>query len=255
MTEQRHFDLAGRRALVTGASRGIGRAIALGLAGAGADLVVTARAADALASLRDEVAAMGRQCHVIEADLFVEDAPLRVVEQAFAQCGGYDLMINNAGWDVERRALDYDWAEWTKISRFNLETPVRFALESARRFMEAGGGKIISIASIAGLVGVRNDSAYVSAKHGVIGFTKAASLEWAKKGVTINAIAPGLIRTDMTKDLWTQEKGMQWALDRTPLGRIGEADDIVAATIFLAGPGADWMTGQVITVDGGWTVQ
>jgi 2-dehydro-3-deoxy-D-gluconate 5-dehydrogenase len=249
------FDLAGRRALVTGASRGIGRAIALSLARHGADVAVTARSEAELASLGDEIAVLGRRAVTLPADLFAESAPELVVDDAATALGGLDILINNAGIDHEMSALEFDLAAWRKVARFNSETPFRMARAAARRFVGAAGGKVVMIASVLAVVGLRNDSAYIASKHAILGVTRALALEWARKNIQVNAIGPGFIRTDMTRSTWDNEEGRKYVLARTPVNRLGEPEDIAGAAVFLSSKASDFMTGQLVLVDGGWSAQ
>lgn len=249
------FDLSGRRALVTGASRGIGRAIALCLARHGADVAVTARNKADLATLREEIAAVGRRAVTLPADLFAEDAPETIVDEAIAGLGGLDILVNNAGIDRETSALDFDLEEWRKVARFNSETPFRMSRAAARRFSVSGGGKVVMIASVLAVVGLRNDSAYIASKHAILGLTRALSLEWGRKNIQVNAIGPGFIRTEMTRSTWENEDGRKYVLARTPVNRLGEPEDIAGAAVFLASKASDFMTGQLMLVDGGWTAQ
>jgi NAD(P)-dependent dehydrogenase (short-subunit alcohol dehydrogenase family) len=249
------FDVAGKRVMVTGASRGIGRAIAVGFAKQGADVCAVARTEPALAELGDEIGRLGQRCVPVVLDLMGNDAARAAVERAAAGLGGLDVIVNNAGVDVEKSAFDLSFEEFEQIMRFNVLTNFALMREAARIFIGQKSGKIINVTSVLSSVAVRDDSAYIASKHGLLGLTRALALEWARDNVQVNALAPGFVETEMTRRDLEDDRVMRAVLRRTPAGRTAKPDEMVGAAIFLASPASDFMTGQTLYVDGGWTVQ
>jgi NAD(P)-dependent dehydrogenase (short-subunit alcohol dehydrogenase family) len=248
------FDLTGRRALVTGASRGIGRAIALAFAQCGAEVVGAARSEDDLR----ETAALGADAPGrIEpqvADLREPEAVEACVATAAETLGGIDILVNNAAADHDSKIEDTSLETFQEVIDVNLRSCWVMA-RAASPYLQDGGGKLINVASTLGLVAIRNNSAYIAAKHGLIGVTRALALEWARRGVQVNAVAPGFVETAMTSVFLSTEEGAAWAKRMTPQGRWGQPDEIAWPAVFLASPAADFITGQVLVVDGGITVQ
>lgn len=249
------FNLSGRRALVTGASRGIGRALAIGLASHGADVVCVARNAEMLKDTAQQAAQLGVRAEWIIADLRNEELIRTTVAQAAEKLGGIDILINNAADDHDSSVLDTELATWQRVLDLNLQTCFLLCREAGPHLIASGSGKVVNVASVLALVGVRDNAAYMAAKGGLLAFTRGLALEWARKGVQVNALCPGFIRTDMTSSLWQSPRGTEWVVKRTPIGRWGEVQDLVGPTVFLAAAASNFMTGQVVVVDGGWTVQ
>jgi 2-deoxy-D-gluconate 3-dehydrogenase len=254
-SEPTQFSLSGRKALITGASRGLGRSLAMGLALAGADVAVTARNGEQLATLTSEIRGVGRVAHFVEANMADENAPEEIVQRSIDCLGGIDIVVCNAGIDVERTALKLDLTDWRSIVSLNLEAPFRVARAAASHMIARGGGKVIFISSVYGLVGGVGESAYSSTKHALVGLTRTLALEWGRRNIQVNAIAPGFILTDMTQKVWESEAGRAFVLSRTPAGRPGMPDDLVGAAVFLASNAANYVTGHVLVVDGGYTAQ
>ncbi|MEO8115366.1 MAG: 2-dehydro-3-deoxy-D-gluconate 5-dehydrogenase KduD [Phenylobacterium sp.] len=245
------FSLEGQTALVTGANTGLGQAIAVGLAEAGADIVAVGRSApDETAGL---VAAAGRKLHAVAADLGSTEPIDRVVFEAHAASGQVDILVNNAG--IIRRAdsLDFTEADWDAVIDTNLKTAFFLSQAVARRWVADGrGGKIINIASMLSFQGGLRVPSYAASKSGLAGLTKALANEWAAKGINVNAIAPGYIATNNTTALRADQTRNRQILERIPAGRWGEPSDIAGAAVFLASRAADYMHGAVVPVDGGW---
>ncbi|QKR99868.1 glucose 1-dehydrogenase [Sphingomonas sp. CL5.1] len=245
------LDLAGKVALVTGGTRGIGRGIVLAMAAAGAKVIVSGRdrsnAEDVVAATRK----VGTEGDLVVCDLFDDDAVDTLISDTVALAGKLDILVNNAGIDADGPMIDYDLETWRRVIRFDLEVPMRLSQQAARHFVANGGGSIVNIASVLSQVAVAEAGAYTPAKHGVLGLTRTMALELGKQGVRVNCVAPGLIQTDMTNNLWGSEAGMAYARDRIPCGRIGQPRDIGGAVVFLASEAADFIHGQVIVVDGG----
>lgn len=244
--------LEGKIALVTGGTRGIGKGIVLALAAAGAKVIVTGRGQANAEVVLSEVRAMGREGGFIAADLFSDDDVEALVGKTVAEFGGLDVLVNNAGIDADGLALDYPLETWQKILRFNLEVPFRLCQQAGRHMIANGGGAIINVASVLAFVGVPEATSYTASKHGLIGMTKNLAIEWSKQGVRVNAVAPGLIQTDMTEYLWKSDFAEAYVSNRIPQGRIGQPNDIGGAVVFLASPAADFIHGQTIGVDGGF---
>jgi 2-dehydro-3-deoxy-D-gluconate 5-dehydrogenase len=236
------FDLSGRVALVTGANTGIGQAIAVALAQAGADVALAGRsAADETAGL---VRAEGRRAILIGADLS-SIAPVEgVVEQTVSDLGGIDILVNNAGIIPE--------ADWDAVIDTNLKSLFFLSQAAGRRMIEAGRGKIINIASLLSFQGGIRVPSYTASKSGVAGLTKLLANEWAAKGLNVNAIAPGYIATNNTAALQADENRNRQIMERIPAGRWGEASDLGGAAVFLASSASDYVNGHILAVDGGW---
>lgn len=245
------FDLTGQVALVTGANTGLGQAIAVGLAGAGADIVAVGRSApDDTAA---QVSALGRKFHAIAADLSTIDPVAGVVDQALAAAGRLDILVNNAG--IIRRAdsVDFSEADWDAVMDTNLKTAFFLSQAVVRTWIAAGrGGKIIHIASMLSFQGGLRVPSYAASKSGLAGLTKAMANEWAGKGINVNALAPGYFVTNNTEALRVDEGRSKDILGRIPAGRWGEPADLAGAAVFLASRAADYMHGAIVPVDGGW---
>jgi 2-dehydro-3-deoxy-D-gluconate 5-dehydrogenase len=244
------FDLSGKVALVTGANTGIGQAIALALAEAGADVALAgrSRAEETLAGVRNA----GRKGIIIEAD-FSSTAPVSgVVGQTLAELGGLDILVNNAGIIRRNDAVDFTEADWDAVIDTNLKTLFFLSQTAARHMIAKGSGKIINIASMLSFQGGVRVPSYTASKSGVAGLTKALANEWAAKGLNVNAIAPGYIATNNTSALQADEVRNRQIMERIPAGRWGASSDIGGAAVFLASSASDYVNGHVLAVDGGW---
>lgn len=246
MMEQ--FSCRGRRALVTGASRGIGRSLALGLARAGADLVVAARDA---ASLQETAAAareFGRRVEVVAFDQRDVDD----IRRALAQAGPADILVNNAGVEQTCPSLDVGEDLWETVVGTNLKGAFFVAQTAAREMARRGAGVIINLASLTSYVGVPTAAPYGSAKAGILGMTRALATEWAPMGIRVNAIAPGYFHTGLTDAFYRDPAWVERMTAAVPLGRLGRLDDLTGAVVFLASPAASYVTGQCLVIDGGY---
>jgi len=248
------FDLTGKKALVTGGSRGIGRGICLALAKQGADVAVNYRSnqveAEAVVS---EIKAMGREAFAVQADVSSAESVAKMFVEIKDRWGKLDVLVNNAGIVKFANFEEVTEEDWDQILAVNLKGQFLCAKEAVK--LMGRGGKIINIASIAsGGVGIgfRQIAHYTASKGGVVALTENLALELGPKGINVNAIAPGVIETDMTKDLMADEKSKAGLLARIPKGRFGKPEDIGAAAAFLASDEADYITGTVLYVDGGW---
>lgn len=241
--------LAGKVAVVTGAGRGIGRAIALRFAAEGADVVCVSRTADNAARVADEVRAAGRKAWAQAVDVADGAAVSAAAEQVLAEAGKVDILVNNAGVTRDGLLMRMSEADWDAVLNTNLKGAFHFTRALTRSFLKQRSGRIINIASVIGLIGNAGQCNYAASKAGLIGFTKSVARELASRGITCNAIAPGFITTDMTAELGEEVRAA--LLQRIPLATLGEPEDIAQAALYLAGPGARYVTGQVLTVDGG----
>ncbi|MFT3722927.1 MAG: glucose 1-dehydrogenase [Hyphomonadaceae bacterium] len=245
-------DLKGKVVLVTGGTRGIGRGIALALGAAGAKVIVSGRDSAAGAEVIADIENAGGEGVVVASDLMSDADVETLVPRAIEQFGQLDVLVNNAGIDADAPALGYPLESFRKVLRFNLEVPFRLAQQAAEHLVPRGGGVIINIASVLSFSAVPEAVSYAAAKHGLVGLTRVLAVEWGKLGVRVNAIAPGLIQTDMTSYLWKGETGAAYVARRIPLGRIGQPRDIGGAVVFLASDAADFIHGETIAIDGGF---
>jgi NAD(P)-dependent dehydrogenase (short-subunit alcohol dehydrogenase family) len=244
--------LVGRTALVTGASRGIGREIARTFAAHGADVAVVARSAEPLQTLAEEISATGRTCVVIVADVLAEDAAQRIADEARTGLGSIDILVNNAGGNsFMSPVVGMRPSGWRKTMSLNLD--VIFALTQAvlPSMTEAQRGSIINVASVAGLRGSPLMAHYGAAKAGLISLTQSLAIETAQAGIRVNALVPGWIDTELTDFLRSNEAAENGVLARVPMGRWGHVDEIAAGALFLASDASSFMTGQTLILDGG----
>lgn len=248
-------DLSGKTALVTGANRGIGAAIALGLAKAGANIVGTSRQMSSSEEIAREVSALGRTFTPIAADLSDRRESTTFVAKVLELVPRVDILINNAGITARYPAAEIPLEEWDRVIEINLNSQFILAQGFGQHMIEAGSGRIIFIASIMSFQGGLRIPPYAASKHAIIGLTKSLSNEWSSLGVNVNAIAPGYIATDHNTALRADPVRMPEVTSRIPIGRWGVSEDVVGSAVFLAGSGADYVTGSVITVDGGWVAR
>ena len=245
------FDLTGKTALVTGGSRGLGRAIALALAGQGADVAVNYRGnATAADEVAQQITALGRRAITIQGDTSSgREACEAMVKEALDGLGSVDILVNNAGITRDNLIMRMDADEWDAVIDTNLSGPFWMTRAIARPMLKARSGRIINMSSAAGRMGNAGQANYAAAKAGLIGLTKTTARELASRGITCNAIAPGLIETDLTADL--PEAATDALKSMTPLGYIGSVEDVAAAAVYFASDEARYVTGQVLGVDGG----
>jgi NAD(P)-dependent dehydrogenase (short-subunit alcohol dehydrogenase family) len=246
------FDLSGRRAVVTGASRGIGRALAEALSAAGASVAVAARKAQSLQATMDAIHAAGGTAHPIVLDVADTARCAAAIDEAAVALGGLDILVNNAGTEEIRPSVEVDEALWDRIVDTNLKGAFFCATAAARRMRGANGGAIVNICSLTSYVGVPTAVPYGSSKTGLLGMTRALSAEWAADGIRVNAIAPGYFHTDMTDVFYRDAAWADAMLGKIPQRRFGRLDDLAGATIFLASDASAYITGQCIAVDGGY---
>ena len=241
--------LTNQIAVVTGAGRGIGRAIALKFANEGADVVVVSRTPENSEKVAAEIRALGRKAWALAVDVSNSEAVTAAADKIIADCGKVDILVNNAGVTRDGLLMRMSDADWDTVLNTNLKGAFHFTRAFFRSFAKQRAGRIINISSVIGLIGTPGQSNYAASKAGLIGFTQSCAKELAGRGVTVNAIAPGFIETDMTAELSEELKAN--ILRVIPLGKLGAAEDIAHAALYLASPGARYVTGQVLTVDGG----
>lgn len=242
--------LEGKKALVTGASRGIGRAIALALAAEGADVAVNYAGSEAAAKeVAAEIEAMGRKAIVIQADIASNEMSTAMIDKVVEEFGRIDILVNNAGITRDGLLMRMKEEDWDAVLNTNLKGVFNCTKAAVKYMMKQKAGKIVSISSVVGLMGNAGQANYAAAKAGVIGFTKAVAKEVAARGITVNAVAPGFIKTDMTSVL--SEKVVENLIAGIPLNRLGESEDIAKAVVFLVSDDANYITGQTLHVDGG----
>ncbi|HEY1617012.1 MAG TPA: SDR family NAD(P)-dependent oxidoreductase [Streptosporangiaceae bacterium] len=246
------FELAGKKALVTGASRGIGQAIAIALAEAGADVALVARSADGLAETAESVTAVGREAVVLPADVTSQEQVSDAVEAAIAQLGHLDIVVNNAGGSnfmVEFR--DLRLAGWDKLMQLNLSSAVYVCHAVAGHLLDRGQGSVINVASVAGLASAPLIAPYGAAKAGLIALSRSLAVEWAARGVRVNALCPGWTATALNSNLWDDPVAGPATIANVPMQRWGRAEEMAGPAVFLASDAASYMTGQVLVIDGG----
>jgi NAD(P)-dependent dehydrogenase (short-subunit alcohol dehydrogenase family) len=249
------FDLTGKTAFVTGASRGIGRAIAVALAQAGADLALVARTAEGLADTADDVTAVGRKAVIIPADVTSQVAVSGAVAAAIDQLGQVDVVINNAGGSnfmVPFR--DLRLSGWDKLMTLNLSSAVYVCQAFAPHLLDRGSGSVINVASVAGVASAPLISPYGAAKAALISLTKTLAVEWAVSGVRVNALCPGWTATDLNRNLWDDPVSGPATVATVPMKRWATAQEMAGPAVFLASNASSYLTGQTIVVDGGQTV-
>jgi len=250
------FRLDGRVAVVTGASSGMGVGFAETLARAGARVVLAARRADLLGAVAEGIRKRGGEALVVRCDVAREDEIDGLVAATLAAFGSIDVLVNNAGFTTIVAAEDQALADWRAHVDVMLTGSFLCAQRFGRHMLAVGKGNIINVASMLGMVGsgqVRQ-AAYAAAKGGQVNLTRELAAQWARKGVRVNALAPGWFPTEMTSDMFQDERSMRWMKSRTPMGRGGELSELAGPLLFLASDASSFVTGHVLVVDGGWTI-
>ena len=245
------FDLSGRVAIVTGASRGLGRHMALALAKAGADLVITSRDASHLTAAESEIKATGRHVLSLALDVRSLQSIQAMVAEAEKVYGHLDILLNNAGCNVRKPALEVTWDDWNLILDTNLRGSFFVAQEVARRMIPRGYGRIINIGSVTSVAGYAGLGPYGASRGGIKQLTMSLADDWGKHGITVNCLAPGWFCTDQNKVLYEDQQWVEYLRDRIPLKRPGELRDLDGAVVFLASESSRYVTGQTLLVDGG----
>jgi NAD(P)-dependent dehydrogenase (short-subunit alcohol dehydrogenase family) len=253
--QQLCFEIKGSSAIVTGASSGLGTTFAEALAESGVNLVLSARRMERLEKLSGELAGRyGVKAVPFRCDVTEEEDVKAMVKKAVEENGSLEIIVNNAGTSAIAPSTDLPLDEWRKVIDVNLTGVFMCARTAAREMMKKRYGKVINIASIYGAVGdIFTASPYYASKGGVVNLTRALAVEWAPHGINVNAIAPGFFPSEMTEAIFEDEETLNYIKNRTPLKRVGDPIDLKAALIYLASPGSNYVTGQTIFVDGGWT--
>jgi NAD(P)-dependent dehydrogenase (short-subunit alcohol dehydrogenase family) len=246
------FSLDGKVAVVTGGTSGIGRALSLGLADAGADVIATARRQEQVDSTAIEIEARGRKTMRMASDVGDRASLERLLTCVIEAFGQVDILVNCAGMIKRTPTLDLAEEEWNNIINTNLTGTLRACQVFGRQMLERGYGRIINIASLNSFVALSEVAAYAASKAGVASLTRSLAVEWSKKGVTVNAVAPGVFRTDLNAKLLDSSPRGQELLMRTPMGRFGKTEELIGAVVYLASDSASFVTGQSLVVDGGF---
>ena len=244
------FRLDGKIALVTGGTKGLGRAMALGLAQAGADLALVSRSPNP--ELAAEIESLGRRCFHHVADLTEREQIKGVIPAVAGEMGGLDILVNDAGINRRYPVTEFPEEEWSRVLEIQLNATFLLSQAAARIMLEKGRGKIINIASVLSFQGGLYVPAYTAAKHAVVGLTKSFANDLASKGINVNAIAPGWYATELTAAVKDDPARYKSILDRIPAGRWGDPSELAGAVVFLASKASDYVHGTVLAVDGGW---
>jgi 2-deoxy-D-gluconate 3-dehydrogenase len=245
------FNLEGKVAVITGATRGLGQAMAVALAQAGADIALLQRTVTDLTT-KQQIEQFGRRCEIINCDLAHKDQVKRVIDEVVERFGQIDILVNNGGIQRRNPAVQFTEQDWDDVMDVNLKKLFLLCQQAGKRMLEQGHGKIVNIASLLSFQGGLNVPAYAASKGGVAQLTKALANEWAGQGVNVNAIAPGYMNTDMNEALIQNEKRSRQIMERIPAGRWGSPEDMMGAVVFLASSASDYVHGHVLVVDGGW---
>lgn len=251
MTDPSVFDLTGKVAIVTGASRGLGQTFARALARAGADLVVTSRTLDSLAPFTSEVEAWGRRVVGLALDVRDEHSIRRMVSDATAAFGHLDILVNNAGCNVRKKAVDVTWDDWNLILDTNLRGAFFVAQSVAKEMMRLGRGRIINIGSVTSVFGYAGLGPYGASRGGIRQLTMSLAADWGPHGITVNCLAPGWFRTEQNKVMYEDPEWVAYLVERIPMGRPGRPEDLGGPVVFLASDASAYVTGQTLLVDGG----
>jgi len=245
------FDLTGKVAIVTGASRGLGQTFARALAGAGADLVVTSRRVESLAPFQREIEALGRRAVALELDVRSEESIRSMVENAAAAYPHLDILVNNAGCNVRKPAVDVTWDDWNLILDTNLRGAFFVAQSVAKQMMPRGRGRIINIGSLTSVMGSAGLGPYGASRGGIRQLTMSLADDWGPHGITVNCLAPGWFKTDQNKVMYEDPEWVAYLVDRIPVRRPGKPGDLEGPIVFLASDASEYVTGQTLLVDGG----
>lgn len=245
------FDLSGKVAIVTGASRGLGQYFSRALARAGADLAITSRHADALVPFEAEIRALGRKALSLELDVRDYDSIQRMVEAAHAHYGRIDILVNNAGCNVRKPAVEVTWDDWNLVVETNLRGTFFVAQAVAKKMIPRKYGRIVNIGSVTCVFGYAGLSPYCASRGGVKQLTMSLADDWGVHGITVNCLAPGWFKTSQNKVLYENQEWVEYLCDRIPLKRPGQPQDLDGAVVFLASDASEYITGQTLLIDGG----
>ncbi|MEC7223613.1 MAG: glucose 1-dehydrogenase [Verrucomicrobiota bacterium] len=248
------FNLEGKNAFVSGASRGLGRQFANALAKAGANIVITSRTLESLETTKQEIEALGRKCIEIEMEVLKEDSIVNAVKRAEAELGPISILVNNAGCNIRKPALEVTWKDWETVVDTNLKGAFFLAKEIAKGMTERGYGRIVNIGSVTSVAGYAGLGPYGASRGGIKQLTMSLAHDWGDKGVTVNCLAPGWFKTEQNAKLFENSEWVSYIEERIPLGRVGRPDDLDGTCIFLSSDASAYVTGQTLLVDGGISV-
>jgi NAD(P)-dependent dehydrogenase (short-subunit alcohol dehydrogenase family) len=248
------FSLTGKTALVVGGTKGLGQAMALGLAAAGADVCVASRGPDGLEDTADAIGRLGRKGSGYAADVTSEEQVQGLMEFMLKTYGKLDILVNSQGISYLQDSVDFDMDAWQRLMDVNLKSLVLTCKHAGRIMLKQGHGKIINISSVRSVQGRAQDLAYAPSKGAVNQLTRSLAIEWGSRGINVNAIAPSVTRSEMYEKTWNDEAKKNYALSRIPMGRIGELEDLFGPVIFFASEASNFVNGHTLFVDGGWTI-
>ena len=248
------FNLEGKNAFVSGASRGLGRQFANALAKAGANIVITSRTLESLETTKQEIEALGRKCIEIEMEVLKEDSIINAVKRAEAELGPISILVNNAGCNIRKPALEVTWKDWETVVDTNLKGAFFLAKEIAKGMTDRGYGRIVNIGSVTSVAGYAGLGPYGASRGGIKQLTMSLAHDWGDKGVTVNCLAPGWFKTEQNAKLFENSDWVSYIEERIPLGRVGRPDDLDGTCIFLSSDASAYVTGQTLLVDGGISV-
>jgi NAD(P)-dependent dehydrogenase (short-subunit alcohol dehydrogenase family) len=248
------FGLDGKVAIVTGASRGIGKEVAIAIAKAGADVALIARNEEELNEVAKEIEQLGRKALSVPMDLLKIDEMADHIGKIYNYFGRIDILVNNAGINIPKPALEVTEEDWDRVLEINLKSVFFFCKTVANYMIPSNKGKIINMSSQMAFVGYYKRAAYSSSKGGLLQLTRSLAIEWSKYNINVNSIAPTFIETPMTKPMFEDKEFLEDVLNRIPLGRLGKVEDLFGAIIYLSSSASDMVTGHTVMVDGGWTV-
>ena len=248
------FNLEGKNAFISGASRGLGRQFANALAKAGANVVITSRTLESLETTKQEIEAIGRKCINIEMEVLEEDSIINAVKKAETELGPINILINNAGCNIRKPALEVTWKDWETVVDTNLKGAFFLAREIAKGMTERGYGRIVNIGSVTSVAGYAGLGPYGASRGGIKQLTMSLAHDWGDKGVTVNCLAPGWFKTEQNANLFENSDWVSYIEEKIPLGRVGRPNDLDGTCIFLSSDASAYVTGQTLLVDGGISV-
>ena len=248
------FNLSGKKALVVGGNKGLGQAMSLGLAAAGADICVAARGPDGFRETVEGANALGRKAMSVAIDVTNDAKVEDLIKQTTDTLGGLDILVNSQGIGHLQESVDFDMEKWQQVMDINLRSLVLVCKHAGRVMLSKGYGKIINITSVRGFQGRACDLAYAPSKGAVNQLTHSLAIEWGPKGINVNAIAPAFTRTAISASILDDPEKKAWVLSRIPLGRLGEVGDFMGPVVFLASDMSSFINGHVLMVDGGWLI-